>query len=136
MPGLTIDQHQCLTNSQPFHFLDILLSMSKKRKAESLSGENKKRIRQYSVDYLKFGFISDVSDATKPYCLVCCKSFCNDSMRPAKLEEHFKKVHFEQREKPLDHFERLRDQSLKTKEKSHIIQNEYHYAGPRTSCKL
>ena len=34
---------------------------------------NKKKCRQYSVEYLKFGFIESILNKTKPYCLICNK---------------------------------------------------------------
>jgi len=51
--------------------------------------------RKYSEDYVKFGFTCSLeSDGTeKPQCFLCAKVFCNDNMRPAKLQEHFAKVH-------------------------------------------
>lgn len=90
--------------------------MPKRKDENHVSSDSKRKVRQYSTDYLKFGFISDVSDQTRPYCLLCDRSFCNDSMRPVKLDEHITKVHPEHRDKPLDYFKRLRDKSLKSKE--------------------
>ena len=88
--------------------------------SEQLTSENStKKVRQYSADYLNFGFVRDVTDETKPYCLLCCNSLCNDSMRPTKLVGHLKNSgHPEHSEKPLEYFKRLNDQNLKSKQKS------------------
>ena len=44
--------------------------------------------------------------------------FLQRLMRPIKLHEHLNKMHPEHREKPLEHFKRLRDKTSKTQEKS------------------
>ena len=50
--------------------------------------------------------------------LLYCKSFCYDSMRPIKLQEHLNKIHPEHREKPLKPFKYLKDKTSKAQEKS------------------
>ena len=92
--------------------------MSKRKAPDLLSTSNKKKVRQYSVEYIKFSFITDTRDATKPHGLLYCKSFCNDSLRPIKLQEHLNKMHPKNREKLLEHFKRLKDKTSKTQEKS------------------
>ena len=71
----------------------------------------KGKTRLYSAKYLKLGFVSDDADETKPSCLLCCKSLCNDSMRNQKLEDHLKNVHSEHAEKPLEYFQLLNKQT-------------------------
>ena len=95
--------------------------MSKKRTSEkilSFSNSKRKKTRGYSVSYLKLGFIPDDADETKPYCLLCCKSLCNDSMRNKKLEDHLKNVHSEHAEKPLEYFQRLNEHRQKNRQMS------------------
>ena len=53
--------------------------------------QSKKKCRQYSVEYLKYGFIPAPHNQQLPMCLVCDKVFTNDSMKPCKLSEHLKK---------------------------------------------
>ena len=93
--------------------------MSKKRTSEkilSFSNSKRKKTRGYSVSYLKLGFIPDDADETKPYCLLCCKSLCNDSMRNKKLEDHLKNVHSEHAETPLEYFQRLNEHRQKNRQ--------------------
>ena len=71
------------------------------------SNQSKKKVRLYSISYLKIGFVSDDQDKNKPYCLLFCKSLCNDSMRNKKLENHLKNVHQEHVKKPLVYFQCL-----------------------------
>ena len=93
--------------------------MSKERTSEkilSFSNSKRKKTRGYSVSYLKLGFIPDDADETKPYCLLCCKSLCNDSMRNKNLEDHLKNVHSEHAEKPLEYFHRLNEHRQKNRQ--------------------
>ena len=40
------------------------------------------KVHQYSIDYLKYGFTEECVNESKPFCLLCSSSLCNDSMRP------------------------------------------------------
>lgn len=55
--------------------------------------ESEKKCRQYSVDYLKFGFLPSKADKRLPMCLLCNKVLSNDSMKPSKLEDHLRRCH-------------------------------------------
>ena len=93
--------------------------MSKKSTLEkilSFSNSKRKKTRGYSVSYLKLGFIPDDADETKSYCLLCCKSLCNDLMRNKKLEDHLKNVLSEHAEKPLEYFQRLNEHRQKNRQ--------------------
>ncbi|GFX50630.1 SCAN domain-containing protein 3 [Trichonephila clavipes] len=63
--------------------------------------ESKKKCRQYSVDYLKFGFIESVSDKRLPLCIVCNRVLSNDAMKPSKLEDHLRRCPPDKRSKDL-----------------------------------
>lgn len=56
-----------------------------------------KRCRQYSVDYLKFGFVPSPTNQQLPMCLLCQHVFSNEAMKPSRLSEHFLKKKFENR---------------------------------------
>lgn len=64
-------------------------------------------VRQYSVEYLKFGAVPSPADKTKPMCLICKKTFSNEAMKPSRLGDHLSKVHPEMKNKPLAFFENL-----------------------------
>ena len=72
----------------------------------------KKKCRQYSVDYLKFGFIPSLTNKTLPLCLLCEKVFSNDAMKPAKMKEHLERIHSDKKDKDLDFFRALKEKLL------------------------
>ena len=73
------------------------------------------KVRQYSIGYLKYGFTEECGNESKPFCLLCSSSLCNDSMRPGKLAEHLKRVHPEHAGRSLDYFIPLKENTQKTK---------------------
>ena len=44
--------------------------------------------RAYSIEYLKFGFITSRVDDTRPECIFCGEILCNDTMKPSKPKRH------------------------------------------------
>ncbi|KAJ8946519.1 hypothetical protein NQ318_004655 [Aromia moschata] len=75
--------------------------------------EYKKKCRQYSVDYLKFGFIPSLSDKQLPMCLLCNKVLRNDAMKPSELEDHLSRCHPDNISKDLKYFQTLNDKVQK-----------------------
>uniref|UniRef100_A0A2C9M3T7 DUF4371 domain-containing protein n=1 Tax=Biomphalaria glabrata TaxID=6526 RepID=A0A2C9M3T7_BIOGL len=73
--------------------------------------ESRKKCRQYSIEYLKFGFIPSSSSKLLPKCLLCNKILCNDAMKPSKLENHLKRCHPDKIDKDLKYFQTLKDRS-------------------------
>lgn len=71
--------------------------------------ESKKKCRQYSVDYLKFGFIPSLTDKTLPMCLIYNKVLSNDAMKPSKLEDHLRRCHPDKLRKDLKYFQTLKE---------------------------
>jgi len=69
-----------------------------------------KKIRQYDVAYLKFGFIASPNDPTRPLCLVCDSTFSNEAMKPSRLKDHLQRKH---PTKLGTDFRMMRDQRLK-----------------------
>ncbi|KRX69765.1 hypothetical protein T06_1264 [Trichinella sp. T6] len=55
------------------------------------SADAKKKCRQYSQEYLKFGFIASFSNETMPMCLLYQKVFSNDAMKPSKMKDYLEK---------------------------------------------
>ena len=84
----------------------------------STTNRKREKTRVYSASYLKLGFLPDGADETKPYCLLCCKFLCSDSMRNKKLEDHQKNVYLEHAEKPLEYIHRLIEHRQKNKQMS------------------
>jgi len=70
--------------------------------------ESKKKCRQYSQDYLKFGFIASPTNESTPMCLLCEKTFSNDSMKPSKMKDHLEIIHCDKKSKELDYFKALK----------------------------
>ena len=78
-------------------------------------GASKKKCRQYSVEYLKYGFIQSPTNPQQSMCLVCEKNFSNEAMKPSWLLEHLQEIHPDKSGKILAFFHSLRDQFLKRK---------------------
>ena len=57
--------------------------------------QSKKKCKQYSVEYLKYGLIPAPHNKQLLMCLVCDEVFTNDSMKPCKLSEQLTKKHSE-----------------------------------------
>ena len=79
------------------------------------SGASKKKCRQYSVEYLKYGFIQSPTNPQQPMCLVCEKNLSNEAMKWSRLLEHLQKIHLDKSGKTLAFFHSLWDQFLKGK---------------------
>ncbi|XP_065664564.1 protein FAM200B-like [Hydra vulgaris] len=73
-----------------------------------MSSTSKKIIRQYSEEYLKFGFIPAVHDARLPFCLLCQQCLSNESMKRGRLEAYLKAKHKDQINSNLNYFQILK----------------------------
>ena len=65
---------------------------------EEIVQEN--QLRQYDVEYIRFGLIESVSNANRPQCLLCHKLLSNEALKPAKLQRHLTTLHHEFATKP------------------------------------
>ena len=52
----------------------------------------KKKCRQYSQEYLKFGFVSSFTNEAMSMCLLCGKAFNTDAMKPVKIKDHLERI--------------------------------------------
>ena len=77
-------------------------------------GASKKKCRQYSVEYLKYGFIQSLTNPQQPMCLVCEKNFSNEPMKLSRLLEHLQKIHPDKSGKTLAFFHSLQFLKQKT----------------------
>ncbi len=87
--------------------------------------ESKKKWRQYSIEYLNFGFVASPGCESKPMCPICEKVLCNSSMKPSKLKDHLFTKHSDKKDKDLEFFKALKDKFLNLKMLSSLqrIQN-------------
>lgn len=74
-----------------------------------MSTGTKKKVRQYSDEYLKFGFIPANHDERSPFCLLCNQCLTNESMKRGRLEGHMKAKHSEYVNLDLSYFKTLKD---------------------------
>ncbi len=51
------------------------------------------RLRHILDEFLEIGFAALPTDETRPFCVICKKSFLNRHMRKDKLEKHFRQRH-------------------------------------------
>ena len=77
------------------------------------AGISKKKCRQYSLEYLKFGFIPAPINKHLPMCLICEKVFSNEAMKHSRLIEHLKKAHPDKADKNLSFYQSLCDKFQK-----------------------
>ena len=77
------------------------------------AGISKRNCRQYSLEYLKFGFIPAPINKHLPMRLICEKVYSNEAMKPSRLIEHLKKAHPDKADKNLTIFQSLRDKFQK-----------------------
>ena len=75
--------------------------------------QSKKKCRQYSKEYLQFGFIHVPNKPQIPLCLICESTLVNDSMRPYKLKEHLENKHPSKIDKGLEYFKLLAERRVK-----------------------
>ena len=75
----------------------------------------KKKCRQYSVEYLKYGFIALPTNKQLPMCRLCEKTFSNEAMKPSRLYEHLEKIHPQHKEKDLSFFQTLHNKFSRKK---------------------
>ena len=70
--------------------------------------KSKKKCIEYSQDYLKFGFIASPTNESIPMCLLCEKTFSNDSVKRSKMKDHLERIHCDKKSKKLDYFKALK----------------------------
>jgi zinc finger BED domain-containing protein 5/7/8/9 len=87
---------------------------------------SKVKKRKYQDEYLQYGFIASENDPSLPFCLICAKSFSNESMNPSKLIRHLEANHREQKNNPIGYFEKLRSnlQSQAKKFKKYVTTSD------------
>ena len=74
-----------------------------------MSGASKKKTRQYSKEYLNFGFIPADHDERIPFCLLCQQCLNNESMKRGRLEAHLKAKQSAHLNSDLSYFKTLKE---------------------------
>ena len=77
----------------------------------SSSSTSKRKMRQYSEEYLGYGFIPSFTNASLPMCLLCEKTFANDAMKPSKMKDHQERMHADSLDYDLGYFLTLKEQA-------------------------
>ena len=75
--------------------------------------EVKKKVCQYSEEYLKYGFIPAIHDERSPFCLLCQQCLTNESMKPGRLALHLKTKHSAYANSDLNYFKSLKEKFAK-----------------------
>ena len=70
-------------------------------------------LRQYSTNYLKYGFLSAPNSQQQHVWLLCNKVFTNEAMKPCKLRDHLDKMHPNQADKDLIYIHSLQRETEK-----------------------
>ena len=78
-----------------------------------ISSASKKKVRQYSEEYLKYGFIPAIHDERSPFCLLCQQCLTNESMKPGRLALHLKTKHSAYANSDLNYFKSLKEKFAK-----------------------
>ncbi|KAL4090872.1 hypothetical protein QTP88_025634 [Uroleucon formosanum] len=69
--------------------------------------ETKKKKRQYSTEYIKYGFIQSRTNSSSPMCLICQKTFSNEAMKPSRFLDHFNKMNSDMKDKDMTYFQNM-----------------------------
>ena len=75
--------------------------------ASSQQPKAKRKCRQYSMEYLKFGFVTAPNNPQIPLCLICDLTFSNEMMKPCKMKNHIFTKHPSKADKDLEYFKSL-----------------------------
>ncbi|KFD66371.1 hypothetical protein M514_21401 [Trichuris suis] len=110
----------------------------KKSCTNSLMDRPKKKTRQYSTEYLKFGFTCSPANRRLPMCLICEKVFPNEAMKPSRLKEHFTRCHPDKRCKDVAYFRSLREKisSRRTLPSTMASESKLHHDGLLASYRI
>ena len=70
---------------------------------------SKRKCRQYSADYMKYGCVKSQCNEQLPLCLICEQVFSNEGMKPSRMIDHLKSRHSDKADKDAQFFINLRD---------------------------
>ena len=75
--------------------------------------EVKKKCRQYSIEYLNFGFTTSPSNSQLSMCLLCNRVLSNKAMKPSRLKDHLVQIHPDKANKDRQFFVDLKNKQVK-----------------------
>lgn len=75
--------------------------------------KQQRKCRQYSVEYIKYGFVPSPQNLRLPMCLICEKTFTNEAMKPSRLVAHLEKMHPNKKNQDMSYFQHLHTNFLK-----------------------
>ena len=70
---------------------------------------SKKKCRQYSAEYIKYGFVKSPCNEQLPMCLLCDQVFSNEGMKPSRMIVHLKSWHGDKADNGVEFFKNMRD---------------------------
>ena len=70
---------------------------------------SKKKCRQYSAEYIKYGFVKSPCNEQLPMCLLCDQVFSNEGMKLSRMIVHLKSRHGDKADNGVEFFKNLRD---------------------------
>ena len=88
------------------------LKSAKQHLSKCLRKRNVSNIH-YSLDYLKFGFITAPANDQLPMCLICRVVPSNEAMKPSRPKDHLTKKHQNKVNENLDFFMKLKNRIVK-----------------------
>lgn len=103
--------------------------------------KKKKWMRQYNDEFLKYGFINCEKEKRepRPQCVICNEVLANESLKPSKLKRHLEAKHAELVEKPVEYFQKRKDQmdlSVKILSKSTTLNDKVQLASYLVAYRL
>uniref|UniRef100_A0A5S6QDF3 Piwi domain-containing protein n=1 Tax=Trichuris muris TaxID=70415 RepID=A0A5S6QDF3_TRIMR len=75
----------------------------------TMNSSAKKKCRQYSVEYLSYGFNPAPQNPSVPFCLNCMKMFTNESMRPSKMKKNPDIAQSDKKDNSQEYYQNLRN---------------------------
>ncbi|KFD46691.1 hypothetical protein M513_12401 [Trichuris suis] len=89
--------------------IDQTVALSRGNSSTSAMNNPRRKTRQYSTEYLKYGFIRAPGNKQLPMCMMCEKVFSNEAMKPSRLKEHLMRCHPDKRTKDAAYFRSLQE---------------------------
>ena len=80
------------------------------------------KFKQYSQDYLKYGFVPSFVNQIIPMCLSCEKTLSNNAIKMTEIRNHLEKIHSDKKNGDLNSFN-IHRQILRAQPKLNAFSN-------------